>query len=112
PLVLIAVISSIMTIANPNQLRKIGVKTIAIFLGTTGLAALIGLITAVVSNPGSGIAQNLPEGFTAREIPSFWNVILDLTPSSAFNDMAQGNVVPVIIFALFIGIAVVQIAAK
>lgn len=112
PLVLTAVISSIITISNPNQLRKIGVKTIGLFLITTGIAAVIGVLVALAFNPGSGIALNLPDNFTSREIPSFSQVILDLTPVNPLSDMAGGKVVPVIIFAFFIAIAIVHISAK
>lgn len=111
PLVLVSVISSIMTISSPSQLRKIGVKTIGIFLITTGIAAVIGLVVALLFNPGSGIEQKAVE-FTQREIPSFWKVILDLSPSSAFGDMAEGKVVPVIIFGFFVAVAVVQLSNK
>lgn len=111
PLVLVSVISSIMTISSPSQLRKIGIKTIGIFLITTGIAAVIGLVVALLFNPGAGIEQQAVE-FTQREIPSFWQVILDLTPSSAFGDMAEGNVVPVIIFGFFVAVAVVQLSNK
>lgn len=112
PLVITSVISSIMTISDPTKLRKIGVKTIGIFLVTTGIAALIGVIVALIINPGAGIKQALPEGFTAREIPSFWSVILDLTPSNPIADMAEGNVVPIIIFAFFLAVAIVQVSQK
>jgi len=112
PLVITAVISSIMTISDPAKLRKIGVKTIAIFLGTTGVAAVIGLIVALIFNPGAGIKQDLPQGFTAREVPSFWNVIMDLTPNNPVADMSAGKVVPVIIFGLFLAAAIVQVMQK
>jgi hypothetical protein len=112
PLVFASVISSIMTISDPTRLRTIGVKTIGIFLGTTGIAALIGLIVALIFNPGAGIQMSLPEDFTAREIPAFWQVILDLSPNNPVADMAGGKVVPVIIFAFFIAVAIVQVSQK
>jgi len=112
PLVITSVISSIMTISDPAKLRKIGVKTIAIFLGTTGIAAVIGLIVALIFNPGAGIQQQLPEGYTAREVPSFWNVILDLTPNNPVADASAGKVVPIIIFGLFLAVAIVQVMQK
>lgn len=112
PLVLTAVISSIITIANPSQLRSIGMKTIGWFLATTGIAAVIGLLVALVIDPGAGIAQQVPEGFEQREIPTFSQVILDLTPSNPFGDLAEGRVVPVIVFALFFAIAIVKVGAK
>jgi Na+/H+-dicarboxylate symporter len=112
PLVFAAVISSIITIANPNQLRSIGVKTIGWFLATTGIAAIFGVLVGILVDPGSGISQQLQQGMEQREIPTFSQVILDLTPSNPFGDLAQGRVVPVIIFALFFAVAIVKVSVK
>jgi uncharacterized protein len=112
PLVFAAVISSIITIANPNQLRSIGVKTIGWFLTTTGIAAIFGVLVGILVDPGSGISQQVQQGMEQREIPTFSQVILDLTPSNPFGDLAQGRVVPVIIFALFFAVAIVKVSVK
>ncbi|RJG26761.1 dicarboxylate/amino acid:cation symporter [Paenibacillus thiaminolyticus] len=109
PLVFAAIITSITSVKDPAVLKKLGTKTIALFLITTAIAAVIGLGTALVIDPGSGIAQNgdAAQDFQAREIPSFRQVILDLVPSNPINEMAEGKVVPVIIFAAFIAVAII-----
>ena len=109
PLVFAAIITSITSVKDPAVLKKLGTKTISLFLITTAIAAVIGLGTALVIDPGSGIAQNgdAAQDFQAREIPSFRQVILDLVPSNPINEMAQGKVVPVIIFAAFIAVAII-----
>ncbi|CAH8768293.1 dicarboxylate/amino acid:cation symporter [Paenibacillus dendritiformis] len=109
PLVFAAIITSITSVKDPAVLKKLGTKTIALFLITTAIAAVIGLGTALVIDPGSGIAQNgdAAQDFQVREIPSFRQVILDLVPSNPINEMAQGKVVPVIIFAAFIAVAII-----
>ncbi|WP_199617063.1 dicarboxylate/amino acid:cation symporter [Paenibacillus alkalitolerans] len=112
PLVTATIISSVTSISNVGQLRKIGVKTVALFLITTGIAAVIGLVVALGFDPGAGISQPPPADFEAREVPTFSQVILDLVPANPVNEMANGKVVPVIIFALFIGIAIVQLGSR
>ncbi|WP_040950433.1 dicarboxylate/amino acid:cation symporter [Gorillibacterium massiliense] len=112
PLVFILVLNSISSLNNLESLRKIGLKTFAWFLGTTGIASIIGLLIALLYNPGSGIAQKVPEGFAAREIPTFSQVILDLVPSNPFNEAAQGKVVPLLIFAIFLAVAIIKVGAK
>lgn len=112
PLVFVLVINSIISITNISFLRKLSVKTIGWFLGTTGVAAIIGLIVAVIMNPGAGFEATTPEDFTAREIPSFFKVILEQVPSNPINDAAQGKVVPILIFALFVAIAIVKVGTK
>ncbi|UQZ84145.1 Proton/sodium-glutamate symport protein [Paenibacillus konkukensis] len=112
PLVVVLVINSITSISNLGHLRKIGIKTISLFLITTGIAALIGLLVALAFDPGSGIAQEIPKTFKPRDIPTFSQVILDLVPSNPISDMAGGKVVPVLIFSIFVAIAMVHVGSK
>ncbi|CAG7644500.1 Proton/sodium-glutamate symport protein [Paenibacillus solanacearum] len=112
PLVVVLVINSISSISSLGHLRKIGVKTISLFLITTGIAALIGLLVALAFDPGSGIQQEVPKTFKPRDIPTFSQVIIDLLPSNPVGDMANAKVVPVLIFSIFVGIAMVQVGSK
>lgn len=112
PLVAASVISGITSLKQPEQLGRIGGMTIGLFLITTGLAAIIGLFTALLIHPGQGIELVPPADFKAREIPTFWQVILDLWPVNPIDDMAKGKVVPVIIFALFFALAMVKLDGK
>lgn len=112
PLVFVLVLNSIASLTNLEYLRKIGFKTFAWFLGTTGIASIIGLLVALLFNPGSGIQQDVPADFTAREIPTFSQVILDLVPSNPINEAAEGKVVPVLIFAIFLAVAIIKIGSK
>lgn len=112
PLVFVLVVNSIISITNLAYLRKIGIKTIAWFLATTGVAATIGLIVALLINPAGSFEATQPEGFEAREIPSFFQVILDQLPNNPIQDAANGKVLPVLIFGLFIAIAIVKVGSK
>jgi uncharacterized protein len=112
PLVFVLVINSISSLTSMTHLRKLGVKTILWFLGTTGVAAIIGLLVALAVDPGKGIQAAVPKDFKAREIPTFSQVILDLVPSNPIGDMAGGKVVPVLIFAIFVAVAIVHINSR
>lgn len=112
PLVFVLVLNSISSLTNLEYLRKIGIKTFAWFLGTTGIASIIGLLIALLFNPGKGIQQEVPKDFAAREIPTFSQVILDLVPSNPVNEAATGKVVPLLIFAIFLAVAIIKVGAK
>jgi len=112
PLVFVLVLNSIGSLRSLDYLRKIGFKTFAWFLGTTGIASVIGLIVALLFRPGGGIRQEVPEGFEAREIPTFSEVILDLAPSNPFSDASEGKVVPILIFAIFLAVAIIKVGTK
>ncbi|GIP18037.1 amino acid:proton symporter [Paenibacillus montaniterrae] len=112
PLVFVLVINSIISITNLGYLRKLSVKTIGWFLGTTGVAAIIGLLVALALNPGADFEASPPSNYEARSVPSFFQVILDQVPSNPINEAAQGKVVPVLIFALFLAVAIVKVGTK
>lgn len=112
PLVGASIITSLTSLTDTNQLKKIGIKTISLFLGTTAVAALIGVVVGLVFDPGAGINAAKPANFTAREIPTFDKVILDLFPTNPIADAAAGKVVPVIFFAVLVAVAILQISAK
>lgn len=106
PLVLSSIISSITSLEDTNQLRKIGVKTLFWLTFTTLLACIVGLVVGLIMDPGAGVTFVPDASFKAREIPSFTKVILDMIPANPVAEAAEGKVIPVIIFALLIGVAI------
>ena len=59
PLVLASLITGIASLADLNKLSRIGGKTIAIYLGTTLVALLIGLVLVNLLNPGAAVPDSL-----------------------------------------------------
>ncbi|ARU62959.1 dicarboxylate/amino acid:cation symporter [Tumebacillus avium] len=106
PLVIAMIITAVTQLTDPTQLRKLGLKTVALFLATTGIAAVIGILVALVIDPGASVNFVKDASFEAREIPTFDKVLLDLVPSNPVNEMANGKVIPVIIFSLFLAVAI------
>lgn len=105
PLVMISLIASITNLQDTKQLKTIGIKAISLLLITTGIAAIIGIIIGNVFNVGNGMTFVASEGFKAREIPTFSKVFMDMLPTNPISAMAEGKVIPVTIFALFISVA-------
>lgn len=112
PLVAASIISSITTLSDPGQLKQIGVKTVGLFLATTAMAAIIGIGVALVIDPGAGVQFAANASFKAREVPAFSKVLLDLVPSNPVAEMASGKVIPVIIFSLFLAVAITIESAR
>lgn len=107
PLVMVSIITSIVRLKNLDTLKTIGIKTLVILLGTTGIASLIGIIVAKLFNLGQGIQFVGAEDFTAREIPTFSKVILDFLPSNPVASIVNNQIIPIVIFSLFIAVALV-----
>ncbi|SKA91162.1 hypothetical protein SAMN05443428_1118 [Caloramator quimbayensis] len=107
PLIFTSIISSITALNNPNQLKRIALKTILLLLITTALASVIGIAAAVSFNLGSGLQFAKDSAFKAREIPSFAKVLIDMIPSNPIASMAEGKTIPTIVFSIFIALAII-----
>ena len=111
PLVLISIIRVIMNMNSDENLGKLTYKTILMLLGTTAIAASIGLIVGNLFKLGVGI-QVLEADKEIREITSVIDTLRGLLPSNIVSSMAEGNIVAVVIFAAFIGNAIKRLNKK
>ncbi|TPE20918.1 dicarboxylate/amino acid:cation symporter [Clostridium perfringens] len=107
PLVVTSLITSIVRLENLDTLKSIGLKTFTVLLGTTGAAALIGIIVASSLNLGQGLTFIGAENFKAREIPGFSKVLIDMLPSNPLAAIVENKIIPIVIFSMFIAIALV-----
>ncbi|GAA0117557.1 dicarboxylate/amino acid:cation symporter [Clostridium senegalense] len=107
PLVIVSLIGSITNLKDGEKLKSLGIKTIFFLLLTTAIATVVGIFIGKVFNVGSGMNYIAAEGFKAREIPNFSSVLMDMLPTNPIQSMAEGKIIPVIIFSLFIAIAMV-----
>ncbi|EOU2059694.1 TPA: dicarboxylate/amino acid:cation symporter [Clostridium perfringens] len=107
PLVVTSLITSIVRLENLDTLKSIGLKTFTVLLGTTGAAAFIGIIVASSLNLGQGLRFIGAENFKAREIPGFSKVLIDMLPSNPLAAIVENKIIPIVIFSIFIAIALV-----
>ncbi len=123
PLVFASIIRGIAAGENMEQLRKMGLRTVAFFLVTTTIAIIIGLGIATFVQPGlflSGeIIQSTMEdsaSFTPQNemsMPSFSDVqglVGTLLPTNPLSALVTGQMLQVVIFSVIIGIALVSMA--
>lgn len=106
PLVMSSLISSITTLDNTSKLKSISLKSIGFLIATTVLATAIGLIVGKAMNLGAGVEFVKDVAFKAKEIPKFSAVLIDMIPANPINDMANAKMIPVIIFSMFIAVAI------
>ena len=108
PLVFVSLVCGASSLAGGQNMGRIGLKTVALYLATTAIAITLALTVANVVNPGVGI--NMAEGmtFAAKEAPPLAQVLLDIFPSNPIAAMAEGNMLQVIVFALLLGTALTR----
>lgn len=112
PLVILSLTTSILRLKNINVLKNIGLKSVGILLATTGIAAFIGIVIANVFKLGTGLTFTAVEGFKPKEIPAFSKVLADMLPSNPVAAIVDGRLIPIIIFSLFIAVALVIVDNK
>lgn len=96
-----------------KQLGSIGLKAIVLFLFSSLLASAFGILTAIVMDPGAGLAetalvQNATTDLEATSM-SLQDTILGFFPSNIVSSIASGSMVPCIVFAVFFGIGIVVV---
>jgi len=90
---------------SPAKIARIGGKIIGLYLLTTFIAVAIGLLLANLFHPGLGMALVGTAAAKAAAVPSMMTILLNLIPTNPFGSLAAGDVLPIIVFALFLGIA-------
>ena len=118
PLVFCSLVVGLTSLGDFRKLGRIGVRTVAIFTGTTVAALTIGVTMANVIKPGDlvspadkelllssyqGKAGSVVEGAAAA--PSFGEQIVSIVPTNPARAMADGDMLQVIFFAVMLGIA-------
>lgn len=110
-LVVLLVFSSMTVgVTSINDLRKlgrVGVKTLLLYLGTTMIAIVFGLIGAKIFNPGLGLGLNPGTvGLSIDETPELISMFLNLVPTNPIGSLANGNILQVIVFSIFLGLGI------
>ncbi|MCX5735997.1 MAG: dicarboxylate/amino acid:cation symporter [candidate division NC10 bacterium] len=105
PLVFFSLVTGTASISDPVKLGRVGVKIMVLYLATTAIAVTIGLIVAAILNPAAGMKLAPVAGFKAPTVPALKEVLLNLVPTNPFDSLAKGDILPVIAFAMFFGVA-------
>jgi len=92
---------------SPARLGKVGIKIIVFYLLTSAAAVAFGLIAGNIFHPGAGLNLAGVEA-AGRELtrPSLVDTLLKIVPTNPFGALAQGDVLPIIFFAIIFGIGI------
>ncbi|WP_409368277.1 dicarboxylate/amino acid:cation symporter [Lysinibacillus sp. 38-6] len=113
PLAFLSIVSGITKLEDIKMLRAIGSKILSIYVLTTLLATLIGVVTALMIKPGKGEEGLLGKALDIERTEfSFMDNIVQWFPSNVFQSMAETNMLQIIIFAIFAGVAMVLLGDK
>ncbi len=113
PLVFFTLISGVCKTGDVKQLRSVGGRVVFYYLLTSTIAAAIGMIFALITQPGKGTTDFLTgvEAAQAAEY-SFISNIVSWVPTNIVEAMATANMLQIIFFSITFGVALLVIGDK
>jgi Na+/H+-dicarboxylate symporter len=116
PLVFCTLVVGIAKLGDFKAVGRIGIKTIGYFYFATILSLITGLVVVNITKPGS--LQSWPKpaagtdtGIDASKTKSIEDFILHIFPDSFFKALAENEILQIVIFSLFFGVALGSIGA-
>ncbi|MAS59277.1 MAG: dicarboxylate/amino acid:cation symporter [Gammaproteobacteria bacterium] len=105
PLVFFSLVSGVASLENNMNLSVIASKTLGLYLVTTAIAISLGLVIAILLEPGIGLNLITDSNFISPEKPQLKDVIINIFPTNPVKAMAEGNMLQIIVFSIFFGAA-------
>lgn len=114
PLVMCSLVCGTMSIGDTKTLGKVGVKTLVFYLFTTAVAITLALLFALFIKPGVGlnIATVESTDVAIQENISLADTLLNIIPKNIIHSMANGDMLPIIVFSVFIGLMLAKLGKK
>ncbi len=106
PLVFATLVTGITSMEDLSKMRRIGIKTFSIYLITTAIAVAIGLAFGILFEPGSGVALSNTAAVAVKKAPPLIDTLLALVPTNPIDSLTKGDILQIIVFAIFLGISI------
>ncbi len=107
PLVFASIYVAISGLGGLQQLQRIGLKTVGLYVLTTALAVLLAIVAMNVFPIGDAVSAEGLSYEKARDVAPFslGAMLLSFIPTNIFNALATGSMMQVIVFAILFGVA-------
>jgi proton glutamate symport protein len=117
PLIFSTLVIGIAGTGDLKSVGRIGLKAIVWFELATTIALVIGLVLVNVIRPGAGVA--LPAGADTASLTTMahsqqsgWDILLHMVPTSVVDAMAKNDILQVVVFASFFGVALAAVGTR
>ncbi|WP_444883144.1 dicarboxylate/amino acid:cation symporter [Microbulbifer sp. PSTR4-B] len=121
PLVVSSIILGLCGSGNVSQLKRVGLRIAPYFIATTTVAVIIGIVLAQFIQPGNYIDEALltaatelpssapPQMLESKPLPER---IAELIPANLNQSIAMRNMLQLVVYAIFTGVAVMLLPQK
>ncbi len=110
PLIFFSLVAGVAAIGDLRKLGSVGGRAMGLFMLTALISVTTGMTLATLVRPGEGLTIELPPGATIPERPdqSLVEMLIKMVPDNPVMAMAEGQILPVIIFAILFGMALLM----
>ncbi|MFD2865044.1 dicarboxylate/amino acid:cation symporter [Mucilaginibacter antarcticus] len=116
PLVFTTLVVGVAKVGDIKAVGRIGGKTLLWFLSATLVSLLLGMVLVNLFQPGSNMNLMLPDSHLGTDIQktalSLKDFISHVFPKSIFEAMSNNEILQIVVFALFFGVATASIGPK
>jgi Na+/H+-dicarboxylate symporter len=115
PLVLSTLVVGIGHMGDAATVGRVGAKTMAWFVSASIVSLLLGLLMVDLLKPGTGIViagENAAAANLTTQSFNLDNFIEHLVPTSLFKSLADGEILQIVVFSVFAGIAVMAMGER
>lgn len=115
PMVFFSITAGVASLGDLKKLRNIGVKVVGLYALTSALCVGLGLIMANIINPGKGFdltALSQSTDYEAQAMPSIIDTLIDMFPSNIFTSFTNTNMLQIIVFSIFLGVALIMMGKE
>ena len=117
PLVAVSIISGAATLGGSRSAGKIGVVSIGYIMLTTIISIIIAIAAGLIFKPGAGLSAEsvglinaaADAGEAVANQVGFWQTIIGMIPANPIQAFAEGNILQIIVFGLFLGFGIAAI---
>ena len=117
PLLFATLVVGIAGTGDMKSMGRIGLKAIVYFEAATTVALFLGLLLVNAFRPGAGLA--VPIGGDTQALAAMaaseqraWDIFLHLFPTSVVDAMARGDILQLVVFSTFFGVALAAVGPK
>ena len=116
PLVFGTLVTGVAHMGDTSALGRIGARTLGWFLGASLVSLTLGLILVNLLAPGAHVGLTLPPATGALALDSsafnLHDFFVHIVPASIVQAMAENDILPIVVFSVFVGTALVAIGDK
>ncbi len=115
PLVLTTLVVGIANTGSSGAIGRIGLRAMAWFVAASLVSLLLGLVIVNILQPGVGLDLQLPvgESSTVRAASlTLREFVTHLVPKSIFEAMAQNEILQIVVFSCFVGVAAASLGER